>query len=606
MKSWLSLHGGAGLHFAAAILAFKTAILLGGAASAASDFSGSSYARNVSLDANLDIYWTINIEEETIRLAVNAKSASGWVGVGISEMGGMEGADILYFETSSGNVTDAHALVAGTPTIDECTQDWTLLSTNVGDDGSLVFEAERALDTGDAQDRVFLDDTKDGVLPTRLIAAWGDTDFVSYHDTNFAKGEIVMFGEEEDADLPLVEIKESGNATYFDSNFSVPEQRTWYEDTCIPASELPSLQEYHVIGFEGVLQSDTAEYVHHLVLTGWYGPGDCGQACSEWMEENFPENDGAYSGSTAGSTSFPSSYSSLSAYAEDNNITVPSFCEDYNFADIFAWAPGASSVELPTDVGFRVGNASSGFHSLSLQTHYDNPNGDVGKVDSSGVRVYYTEELRPIDMGVMKLGDPDVVLEGNYLPDGKYGMSFGCPGSCTEDNFQAEEVTMFYHFLHMHENGQTMRTRQYRTDDTGEEVLLHTAEVQYYSFLQAGGFSYYVNDSATIQKGDRFETECYYDTALSSVGSDNVTFGLGSEQEMCVDYVYYYPDQKVPDSGSCGLMYCGGSVLAASELSADSDFNRTFGMVDTCDATTNNEVGNDASSSPRPTSPGLG
>ena len=35
-----------------------------------------------------------------------------------------------------------------------------------------------------------------------------------------------------------------------------------------------------------------------------------------------------------------------------------------------------------------------------------------------------------------------------------------------------------------------------------------------------------------FQKGDRFETECFYDTVLSSVGSENVTFGFGSENEM--------------------------------------------------------------------------
>lgn len=192
-----------------------------------------------------------------------------------------------------------------------------------------------------------------------------------------------------------------------------------------------------------MLQSDTAQYVHHLVLTGWYGPSDCGQACLQWVEENFQEDesDEVSSGSTSGSTSSPSSpssYSSLSAFAEKNNMTLPSFCDDYNFADIFAWAPGASSVELPTDVGFRMGNASGGFKSLSLETHYDNPNGDMDMVDSSGVRVYYTEELRPIDMGVIKLGDPNVVLEGTYLPDGKYGMSFDCPGSCTEENFEVK------------------------------------------------------------------------------------------------------------------------------------------------------------------------
>lgn len=31
------------------------------------------------------------------------------------------------------------------------------------------------------------------------------------------------------------------------TNFPVPEQRTWYEDTCIPASELPSLDEVLII-----------------------------------------------------------------------------------------------------------------------------------------------------------------------------------------------------------------------------------------------------------------------------------------------------------------------------------------------------------------------
>ena len=39
-------------------------------------------------------------------------------------------------------------------------------------------------------------------------------------------------------------------------------------------------------------------------------------------------------------------------------------------------------------------------------------------------------------------------------------------------------------------------------------------------------------ETTNVQKGDRFETDCYYDTDLSSVGSDNVIFGLGSENEM--------------------------------------------------------------------------
>lgn len=41
-----------------------------------------------------------------------------------------------------------------------------------------------------------------GSPPTRLIAAWGDEESVEYHGTtNFAKGEVVVFGGAEHADV---------------------------------------------------------------------------------------------------------------------------------------------------------------------------------------------------------------------------------------------------------------------------------------------------------------------------------------------------------------------------------------------------------------------
>ncbi|CBJ33480.1 conserved unknown protein [Ectocarpus siliculosus] len=579
------------------------------AVAAADGFDGSSYARNVSLDTNVDIFWTVDLEAESIRVAVHAKAATGWAGVGISEMGGMEGADI-------------HCVLRDSY--------WTLLSAEVGN-GSLVFEAERALDTGDDQDRVFSDDSLDGTQPTRVLVAWGDSDTVGYHDENFAKGQVVMFGgsENDDAADPVVDVKTSEDVQFFDAapkNFSIPTVRTWYEDTCITASELPDLDEYHVIAFEGLLQADTAEYVHHLVLTGFYGASDCGHACNEWLDEIFGGDDSSSSSSTSSTveeggegasssspsgSSYPSDDSSsvsFTEYFENLNITVPTFCSNYGEqADIFLWAPGTSNLELPDDVGFLFGNESGGFNSLNIQTHYNNPDGVSGKNDSSGVRVYYTEELRPIQMGLMKLGDPFVALYDQPLPEGKSSFSFGCPGSCSETNFEEEEVTVFIHMLHMHENGQRMVTRQYRNDSDGNEVLIHTAEVEYYSVLQAGGHLVTNNETITIRKGDRFTTECMYDTSLSSVSSANVTFGLGSEQEMCIDFVFYYPDQRMPDTGACGVGACDGGVLGYSQLEADSDFNRTFGIVDTCTSSfTGDEEGNESSSSSRAAQPLLG
>ena len=67
--------------------------------------------------------------------------------------------------------------------------------------------------------------------------------------------------------------------------------------------------------------------------------------------------------------------------------------------------------------------------------------------------------------------------------------------SCAQD----DTVTVFAHGLHMHENGQRLETRQYRNSSDGQEVLVHSVEVEYYSFLQAGLHVVSVDSSATIQ-----------------------------------------------------------------------------------------------------------
>ena len=70
-------------------------------AAAADTFDVSTYTRNASLGTDLDLFWTIDTNLETICVAVHAKTASGWAGLGVSEMGGMDGADIVYHEAAA-------------------------------------------------------------------------------------------------------------------------------------------------------------------------------------------------------------------------------------------------------------------------------------------------------------------------------------------------------------------------------------------------------------------------------------------------------------------------------------------------------------------------
>ena len=123
-----------------------------------------------------------------------------------------------------------------------------------------------------------------------------------------------------------------------------------------------------------------------------------------------------------------------------NSPTSSEICAGVNFADVFLWAPGASDIALPDDVGFLLGNDSGRFVSLQIQMHYNNPDEVEGLIDDSGVRVYYTEELRAINMGVLQLGDPFVALEGVAVPEGKSSHSFGCPSSCSEEYFEVGEL----------------------------------------------------------------------------------------------------------------------------------------------------------------------
>ena len=56
-----------------------------------------------------------------------------------------------------------------------------------------------------------------GVSPTRLIAAWGDSATVSYHGTQLAKAEVVVFGGEENSDTnPLLEVTSTPGVQFFD------------------------------------------------------------------------------------------------------------------------------------------------------------------------------------------------------------------------------------------------------------------------------------------------------------------------------------------------------------------------------------------------------
>ncbi|CAM9538151.1 unnamed protein product, partial [Choristocarpus tenellus] len=254
------------------------------------NFDGSTYLRSTTLHENMSIYWTIDIDLGTIQLAVHAKGVSGWVGFGVSELGGMEGSDIVYYERESGMLTDSYATADTIPTTDECPGDWTLLSAEEGAN-YLVFEAVRLLNTGDDHDWALIDDSVEGALPTKVLMAWGDTRRIGYHQMRRATASVVFFGETTPDPDPLATVKADSSVRHFEvapGNFTIPTYNTTYEKTCLTAEGMAELgipsTAVHVVGFEATIDPHNSKhYVHHLVLRGFFDD-NCGRDGDGWAD----------------------------------------------------------------------------------------------------------------------------------------------------------------------------------------------------------------------------------------------------------------------------------------------------------------------------------
>lgn len=437
------------------------------------------------------LHWTTT--SDYIHLAVAAQ-ATGWAGFGLAESGSMRGADIILFTAATNSLVDSYVLdQPGQPIPDEC-QSWNLINSTV-QGGFIIFEATRRLDTNDTQDRAIIDDRNSLVPPTRVIAAWGDTSEPSYHGPNTARASVRFFESESTTDeleafAKNMQNESEGNFTIQATNFSVPLEITHYQRFCLSRADLlamnvPIDKALHTIGIEPILDPRGKQYVHHFVVAGSNEPWNSSMDC-----EKYPGFEAAY-----------------------------------------AWAPGDPPLDLPTNVGGPLGS-NGGFQSFALQIHYNNPELHDGVVDTSGVRFYYTSKKRQFDLGIFETGDPDVNLFGKPL-SANGGLSqhvFTCESECSK-NVVSEPITVIKEHLHMHQTGVSMINTQIRNG-----TVVHQGKVEFWDFQQQGDFLV-VQEPFVVTPGDAFRTECNYNAANGTV------WGLGTQNEMCIAFLFYYPRQ---------------------------------------------------------------
>jgi hypothetical protein len=292
---------------------------------------------------------------------------------------------------------------------------------------------------------------------TRIIAAWSNDDNLEYHGPNDrVRSSVRFFAKSEDDTFWDAMSEAEGTLELRAVDYPVKVEISEYDRFCFSNADLvnagmPSDAELQTIGMEPIIDSRSAEHIHHFTLFG----------------------------------------------SEQESVD----CNSKGMAEIaYNWSRGEGPLSLPPKVGGLLGK--NGFKSFQLEIHYSNPLYLSGVVDSSGVRLYYTSQKREHDLGVLQLGDAVGALEGESVGQGLVRHSFDCPGSCSHVSL-TENVTVVREFLHMHEAGKSMQNYQLR-----DGKVIRVGQVQFWNFDQQGAFAV-KQPTFQIQPGDSFQTTCH-------------------------------------------------------------------------------------------------
>jgi len=205
-------------------------------------------------------------------------------------------------------------------------------------------------------------------------------------------------------------------------------------------------------------------------------------------------------------------------------------------ADFVAgWAPGGGNVEMPEHVGLELGGPDEFF---VLQVHYHNTAHYDDALDASGVAFCVADEPRPQTAGVLTLG-----TVGIQIPAGAQGHQE--TGQC---GFLTTVFWPEMHILgaspHMHELGRAMKTELHRGGGVVETIV----DVPQFDFNSQ--LMYLLDSEIVVQPGEVLTTTCTYDNP----GATPVSFGEGTGDEMCFDFVLAYPIDQI-DNRNCGILF---------------------------------------------------
>ncbi|XP_035534420.1 DBH-like monooxygenase protein 2 homolog [Morone saxatilis] len=413
--------------------------------------------------------------EITFKLVVNT---TGWVGFGFSTNGGMKGSDIVIggLGPSGSYFKDYYAISNSMPLVDE-QQSYSLLSVTETE-GQTIMTFQRSIQSCDNQDFHITNQ------PIKLIYAYGLTDDIAYHQSRRGTKEVNLLSY-----TPRTIVTNPNYLSASVQNITVPSKNTYYH---CKVMKFPASTKRHVYRIEPAIEN--LDIVHHILL----------YRCPSYVTE--PYDNQCYMGNIG----------------------------DSCFGVVAVWGIGGGAFELPENAGIPFGGDDND-RFYRLEIHYNNPNNHSGRTDSSGLRLYYADQLRQHDVGIMTTG---VLQFGNLdynIPP--KAPQFRTYGVCNTTMFYKlvnpfPELEVFAVLMHTHLAGRKVRVGHYRN---GKQIDFLGLDENYNFELQQ---SYSLGNIKTIKPGDEIAVECTYSTTSRS----KVTkMGLATTDEMCLAFILYYP-----------------------------------------------------------------
>lgn len=206
--------------------------------------------------------------------------------------------------------------------------------------------------------------------------------------------------------------------------------------------------------------------------------------------------------------------------------STPKRCDNdmgMNWRLIYGWAPGASTLVLPDNVGIP----ETGTAHFIAQIHYDNSQLLSGQKDTSGFDLCTTDTPRPNKAGVIAFGTMKFTVPAH----GSLDISCKFPVPAGTPTMHAVAA-----LPHMHEIGKLIETTQ-RVG--GQGTPLPMGKKDPWNFEEQS----WVPINNTVSAGDVVTTRCAWDNTTNK----DVSFGLYTQDEMCFSFTMFYPwDPDIP------------------------------------------------------------